>query len=70
MVTICWIVGRARAHHHHPIGELHRFVDIVRDEDDRLALRLPDAQQFAAHDEPRDGIQRAKRLVQKEHVRD
>ena len=41
--------GGAGAHDHDPIGELHRLVDIVRDEDDGLSLRLPDAQQLAAH---------------------
>ncbi len=59
---------RPRAHHDHAIGKLHGFVDIVRDEDDRLALRLPDAQQLAAHDQPGDGIERAERLVEKQHV--
>ena len=44
MFTILLNRGRPRAHHHDPIGQLHRFVDVVRHEDDRLALRLPDAQ--------------------------
>ena len=68
MLTICWMRGRARAHHHDAVGELHRLVDVVGDEDDGLALGLPDAQQFAAHDEAGDGIERAEGLVEKEHV--
>ena len=54
--------------HDHAIRQLHGFVDIVGDEDDGVALRLPDAQQFAAHDEPGDGIERAERLVEQQHV--
>jgi hypothetical protein len=40
----------------------------VGDEDDGVALFAPDAQQFAAHDQPRDGIERAERLVEQQHV--
>ena len=60
--------GGAGAHHDHAVGELHGFVDVVGDEDDGLALRLPDAQQFAAHDQAGDGIERAEGLVEEEHV--
>ncbi len=60
--------GGAGAHHDDAVGELHGLVDIVGDEDDGFALGLPDAQQFAAHDEAGDGIERAEGLVEKEHV--
>ena len=69
MLTICLNGGRAGAHDHDPVGKLHRFVDIVGHKDNRLALGLPDAQQFAAHDEPGDGIERAEGFIEKEHVR-
>ena len=59
---------RPRAHHDHAVGELHGFVDVMRHEDDRLPFRLPDPQQLAAHDQPGDGIERAERLVEEEHV--
>jgi hypothetical protein len=35
--------GRPGAHYHYAIRNLDRFVNIVRDKDDGLALRLPDA---------------------------
>ena len=60
--------GGAGAHHDDAVGKLDGFVDIVGDEDDGFALRLPDAQQFTAHDEAGDGIERAEGLVEKEHV--
>ena len=69
MFTICLNRGRASAHDDHAVGELDGFVDIMGHEDDGLALGLPDAKQFAAHDEARDGVQRAERLVEEEHVR-
>ncbi len=60
--------GRPCAHDHDTIGQLYGLVDIVRHENDGLVLGFPDAQQFAAHSEARDRIQRAKRLIEKEHV--
>src|SRR6185437_1915145 len=60
---------RTSAHDNHPVRELNRFVDIVGHKDDRLALRLPDAKQFAAHDEARDRIERTEGLIEKKHVR-
>src|SRR5262249_11312534 len=52
-------------HHDHAVGKLHGFLDIVRDEQDRFALGLPDAQQFAAHDETCNRIEGPEGLVQK-----
>src|SRR5437763_2164241 len=59
---------RPCAQHHHPIGELHRLVDVVRDEQNRLPLRLPDPQQLAPHLQARDRVERAERLVEVKHV--
>src|SRR5262249_486972 len=56
---------RARAHDDDAIGQLDGLFDVVRDEHDGFALRLPDAQQLAPHDEAGDGIERAKGLVEK-----
>src|SRR6266540_2412383 len=61
-------LGRPRRHHDDPVGQLHGFLDVVRDEKNRLLLRPPDAQQFSSHDEPRDRVERAEGLVEKEHV--
>src|SRR5690348_17510411 len=37
------------------VGELDGLVDVVGDEDDGLALGVPDAEQLAAHDEAGEG---------------
>ena len=50
------------------VGELDGFVDVVGDEDDGLALGVPDAEEFAAHDEAGDGVEGAEGLVEEEHV--
>src|SRR5277367_4548992 len=60
--------GGAGAHHDYAVCQLHCLIDIVGDEDDGFAFRLPDAEQFAAHDEAGDGIEGAEGLVEKEHV--
>ena len=69
MVTTSWMLAGRELRHDHAVGKLDGFVDIVRHEDDGAALRLPDAEQFAAHDEPRDGVERAEGFVEKQHVR-
>src|SRR5271156_392819 len=61
--------ARPGAHDCYPIRELDGFVDIVSYEDDRLPLRLPDAEQFAAHDEARNRVKRSEWFVEKQHVR-
>src|SRR5439155_11813916 len=61
--------GGTGRHHDDAVGKLHRLLDIVRDEQDRLALGLPNSQQLAAHDEAGNRIERPERLVQKQHVR-
>src|SRR4051794_28348254 len=58
----------AGTQHHYAIGKLHCFVNIVCDEDDGPSFRLPDPQQFAAHNDARDGIKRAKRLIEVQDI--
>src|SRR5205085_4691637 len=59
---------RTLRHDDDAIGELHRLLDVMRYEEHRLPLRLPDAQQLAPHLQTRDGIERAERLIQIQHV--
>ena len=66
--TISLDDGGPRAHDHDPIRQLDGLVDIVGHKNNGLALRLPDAQQFSAHDQARNRIERSKWLVQIEHV--
>src|SRR5438552_3995770 len=51
------------------IGEKHRLADAVRDEDDRLAALLPDAQQLEVHPLPRELVERSERLVHEDDRR-
>ena len=46
---------------------MHGFLDVVRDEQDRVALFFQDAQQLHAHLEVHEGVERRERLV---HVED
>ena len=59
---------RPRAQDDDSIGELHGFIDVVRDKDDRAPFSLPNAEKLAAHDHAGDGIQGAEWLVKKENV--
>src|SRR5580692_6099665 len=59
---------RPRTEHDDAIGELNGFVDVVGDEDDGPSFRLPDAQQLAAHDDARDGVEGAEGLIEKENI--
>jgi hypothetical protein len=61
-------IRRPAAHDGDAVRQLHGLVDIVGDEDDGVSLFAPDAQQLAAHDQPRDGIERPERLVEQQHV--
>src|SRR5580658_5928181 len=60
--------ARPRAHHGYSVGKLDGFVNIVSYKDDRLPLRLPDAKQFAAHDEACDRVKCPEWFVEKQHV--
>src|SRR5699024_3407065 len=42
----------SRGHHHHPVGEVDRLVDVVGDEHDRAALLGPGVQQLDLHVHP------------------
>src|SRR3977135_3647637 len=59
--------GRPGAHHERTIRELNGFFDIVCHEDDGFLFGLPDAKEFNAHDEARDGIERTEWLIQETH---
>ena len=57
-----------RRHHQHAVGELDGLLDVVRHEQDRLLLVLPDADQVGAHLEARQVVERAEGLVHVEQV--
>src|SRR5438309_1185209 len=46
-----------RGHHHYAVRQIHRLVDLVGDEQHRLAVRTPDPQELRLHDLARLGIQ-------------
>src|SRR2546429_4265860 len=56
-----------RRKHQDPIGELNRLLDVVRDEDARVALDVEDSAQLESHLQSRERIERRQRLV---HVQD
>src|SRR3954453_23441861 len=58
----------AGAHDYDSVGELYRFFDVVRHEQDGLSFGAPDAEQFAAHLQARDRVECAERFVEEEHV--
>ena len=62
-----------RRHHRDAVGEEHRLVDRVGDEDDGAALAsravlAPDAQQLVLQDEARLRVERGERLVHQQHL--
>src|SRR5688500_9592354 len=59
----------ARRHHRDAVGKENRLVDVVRDEQDGLAIGLPDAQQHLLHQRPRLVVQGAEGLVQQQDLR-
>src|SRR5690606_27028233 len=60
-----YLAGAGR-HHHDPVGEQDGLRDGVGDEQDRLRLFVPDAEQLEAHFFPRQRVERAERLVHEE----
>ena len=58
-----------RAHHHDPIGQVHRLVDLVRDEQHCLARARPDLEELRLHVLARLRVERGKRLVHQQHHR-
>src|SRR5215467_7029421 len=55
--------ARPGRHDDHAVGEDDRLHDVVRDEEHRALPLLPEAEQLEAHLLPRQGVERAERLV-------
>src|SRR5262245_10861333 len=60
--------GGPRRHDHHAVGERDRLLEIMGDEQHRLAIGAPQIQQQVAHDLPRLRIERAERLVHQQYL--
>ena len=56
-------------HHHHPVGEVDRLLDPVRDEDDGLPERGPDPQQLVLQVAAGERVERAEGFVHEQHGR-
>src|SRR6266849_9893993 len=50
------------------VAEEERLIDVVRDEQHRLAIALPEVRQHLLHDLARQGIQGAEGLVHQQHL--
>src|SRR6476646_3922706 len=61
--------ARTIRHHQHAIGQLHRFRDVVRDQQRRLAQLLVDLQHLVAEEKPRLLVERRERLVHQQDAR-
>ena len=59
--------ARGAAHHHHPIRQVQGFVDLMGDEEDRLARARPDLEQLRLHVLARLRVERGERLVHEQH---
>ena len=59
---------RPGAHHVDRVAEVDGLVDVVRDEDDRAPVLLPDLGQEPLRARPGEGVERAERLVHEQHV--
>src|SRR5712672_2959977 len=55
-------------HHDDAVGEQHRFVDVVRDHEDRAARGRDDPHQFVLEVRPRQGVERPERLIEQEDL--
>ena len=55
-------------HYADPVSQDDRFVNIVRDEQHRLASRRADPLQLALHVGTRMGVERRERLVHQQHI--
>ena len=60
--------SRARRHHQHPVGEEQRLLDIVGDEQHGAVVLLPHFEQPFLHVGAGEGVQRAERLVEQQHL--
>ncbi len=56
-------------HHHHQVGQRHRFVLAVRDMDEANAKLALQAFQFLAHADPQKRVKSRQRFVKQQHVR-
>ena len=63
-----WISTRPCRHHHDAVGEIDRLLDAVGDEHDRIAVGLPNAQQFFLHQASRLRVERAEGLVGEQNI--
>ena len=61
--------ARPRRHDHDAVGQRDRLLQIVGDEQHRLAVGVPQFQQQIAHDLPGLGVERAERLVHQQDFR-
>ena len=66
--TVDDLLHAAVLHHHHAVGEQHRLVEIVGDEQDGLFGAGMDLQQLALQRLARLRIERAERLVHQQHL--
>ena len=57
------------AHHRDPVAEPHRLLDVVGDEDDRLADGLLQAQELRLQPLAHDRVDGGERLVHQQHRR-
>ena len=64
-----WIRRRPRRKHENAVGEMNRFLDVVRDQHDRVALLREDPQQLVAHSQAHQRVQRRERLVHIQNFR-
>ncbi len=58
--------ARTRRHHHHPVRQEDRLLDIMGDHCYGDALMLPEPQQFFLEARPRERIQHPQRLVEQQ----
>jgi hypothetical protein len=49
--------------HHHAIGQRDRFLEVMRDEGNRFAVRRPELEELVLHELARLHIERRERLV-------
>ncbi|MPM45216.1 hypothetical protein SDC9_91902 [bioreactor metagenome] len=61
--------GRACRHHHDPVGQHDRLVDVMGDEDDRAVRPPADPAELLLHDQPGLGVQGPERLVHQDQPR-
>ena len=60
---------RARRKHDDAVGKRDSLLEIVRDEDDGLAIRRPEIQKLVFHELPSLHVERGKRLVHEQDLR-